>query len=47
MSAATESGVEGAIGLSPKRIEDDRFIRGKGTYVDDVNLLGMLYLAIY
>ena len=29
-----------------KRKEDPRFIRGKGTYVDDVKLPGMLYLDI-
>ncbi len=34
------------IGHSVKRKEDDRFIRGKGTYVDDVVLPGMLYMAI-
>lgn len=28
------------------RKEDPRFIRGRGTYVDDVNLHGMLHLAI-
>ncbi|HYR13346.1 MAG TPA: hypothetical protein VEQ67_03895, partial [Mycobacterium sp.] len=28
------------------RKEDPRFIRGKGTYVDDVQLPGMLHLAI-
>ncbi|MBI2237229.1 MAG: carbon-monoxide dehydrogenase large subunit [Actinobacteria bacterium] len=34
------------IGHSVKRFEDDRFIRGKGNYVDDVNLPGMLHMAI-
>jgi aerobic carbon-monoxide dehydrogenase large subunit len=34
------------IGHSVKRKEDPRFIRGKGTYVDDVKLPGMLYLDI-
>ncbi|HEY7983055.1 MAG TPA: molybdopterin cofactor-binding domain-containing protein, partial [Ktedonobacterales bacterium] len=34
------------IGHSVKRKEDPRFIRGKGTYVDDVKLPGMLYMAI-
>src|SRR5256714_10531857 len=29
-----------------KRKEDPRFIRGQGTYVDDVNLPGMLHGAI-
>ena len=47
MSTPTVSHVEGAIGQSPKRIEDDRFIRGKGTYVDDVQLPGMLFMSIY
>jgi hypothetical protein len=47
MSAPTVSTVEGAIGQSPKRVEDDRFIRGMGNYVDDVQLPGMLHMAIY
>ncbi len=38
--------VHGGIGQSVKRKEDARFIRGKGTYVDDVKLPGMLYLDI-
>ena len=29
-----------------KRKEDPRFIRGKGNYVDDVKLPGMLYMDI-
>ncbi|NIP14546.1 MAG: hypothetical protein GWN02_13575, partial [Gemmatimonadetes bacterium] len=29
-----------------KRKEDPRFIRGKGRYVDDVKLPGMLYMDI-
>ncbi|MFQ5839244.1 MAG: aerobic carbon-monoxide dehydrogenase large subunit [Candidatus Methylomirabilales bacterium] len=36
----------GGMGHSIKRKEDPRFIRGKGTYVDDVHLPGMLYLDI-
>ncbi|GIU98922.1 MAG: hypothetical protein KatS3mg014_0538 [Actinomycetota bacterium] len=28
------------IGHRVRRVEDDRFIRGKGTYVDDVKLPG-------
>src|SRR5213080_2105582 len=36
----------GGMGHSIKRKEDPRFIRGKGTYVDDVELPGMLYLDI-
>ena len=38
--------VHGGVGQSVKRKEDARFIRGKGTYVDDVKLPGMLYLDI-
>ena len=38
--------VHGGIGQSIKRKEDARFVRGKGTYVDDVRLPGMLYLDI-
>ncbi|HET9724401.1 MAG TPA: aerobic carbon-monoxide dehydrogenase large subunit [Actinomycetota bacterium] len=34
------------IGHSVRRVEDDRFIRGKGTYVDDIKLPGMLHMAI-
>jgi aerobic carbon-monoxide dehydrogenase large subunit len=36
----------GGIGHSVKRREDDRFIRGAGTYVDDIRLPGMLHMAI-
>src|SRR5436190_9775308 len=36
----------GGIGQSVKRKEDARFIRGRGNYVDDVKLPGMLYLDI-
>ncbi|MCY4652319.1 MAG: xanthine dehydrogenase family protein molybdopterin-binding subunit [Dehalococcoidia bacterium] len=35
-----------AIGESIKRREDPRLITGKGTYVDDVRLMGMLHLAL-
>lgn len=38
--------VHGGIGQAIKRKEDARFIRGKGTYVDDVQLPGMLYMGI-
>ncbi len=34
------------LGHSVKRKEDPRFIRGKGTYIDDIKLPGMLYLDI-
>jgi aerobic carbon-monoxide dehydrogenase large subunit len=34
------------LGKSVKRKEDDRFLRGKGNYVEDVKLPGMLHMAI-
>ncbi|HZO76655.1 MAG TPA: aerobic carbon-monoxide dehydrogenase large subunit [Solirubrobacteraceae bacterium] len=34
------------LGRSIKRKEDDRFIQGRGNYVDDINLPGMLHMAI-
>jgi aerobic carbon-monoxide dehydrogenase large subunit len=34
------------MGHSVKRKEDDRFVRGRGNYVDDVKLPGMLHMAI-
>jgi aerobic carbon-monoxide dehydrogenase large subunit len=37
---------KGGYGASVKRKEDPRFIRGKGNYVDDVTLPGMVYLDI-
>ncbi|MGZ3573937.1 MAG: aerobic carbon-monoxide dehydrogenase large subunit [Vulcanimicrobiaceae bacterium] len=42
----TTSGDRHAIGVSMKRKEDPRFIRGKGRYLDDIVLPGMLYLAL-
>jgi carbon-monoxide dehydrogenase large subunit len=45
MALRTTPEVSG-MGHSMKRKEDPRFIRGKGTYVDDVVLPGMLYLDI-
>ena len=36
----------GGMGHSVKRKEDPRFIRGKGNYIDDLQLPGMLYLDI-
>jgi carbon-monoxide dehydrogenase large subunit len=36
----------GGMGHAVKRKEDPRFLRGKGTYVDDIELPGMLYLDI-
>jgi carbon-monoxide dehydrogenase large subunit len=40
--AATEA-IRG-VGHSVKRVEDARFIRGKGNYFDDITLRGMLHL---
>src|SRR5207237_2058649 len=34
------------IGESIKRKEDARFLRGKGNYLDDISLPGMLHMAI-
>jgi carbon-monoxide dehydrogenase large subunit len=36
----------GGIGASRKRVEDDRFIRGRGNYTDDIVLPGMLHMEI-
>ena len=36
----------GGIGASRKRVEDNRFIRGKGNYLDDVVLPGMDGLTV-
>src|SRR5450631_2862761 len=36
----------GGMGASRKRVEDSRFIRGKGNYVDDIVLPGMLHMEI-
>jgi len=36
----------GGMGHSLKRKEDDRFIQGKGRYIDDIKLPGMLYMDI-
>ena len=33
-------------GASRKRVEDNRFIRGRGNYVDDIVLPGMLHMEI-
>jgi aerobic carbon-monoxide dehydrogenase large subunit len=35
-----------ALGQRMKRKEDPRFIQGRGTYLDDIALPGMLYLAL-
>src|SRR5713101_7217410 len=41
-----ETPLKGNIGDSIKRKEDDRFIRGKGNYLDDIVLPGMLHMSI-
>ena len=42
----TEPEVIRGIGHSVHRVEDDRFIRGAGNYIDDIHLPGMLYMSI-
>ena len=42
MSAAEQ---DGAYGPVPRK-EDARFVRGRGTFVDDIQLPGMLYGAV-
>ncbi|MBV9143385.1 MAG: carbon-monoxide dehydrogenase large subunit [Pseudonocardiales bacterium] len=36
----------GGLGASRKRVEDDRFVVGKGNYTDDFKLPGMLHMEI-
>ena len=43
MTTATPSA---AFGASIKRREDPRLITGRGTYVDDIKLVGMLHMAL-
>src|SRR4029079_18957088 len=43
---STESEEIRGIGHSVKRVEDDRFIRGRGNYIDDITLPRMLHMAI-
>src|SRR3982075_940650 len=43
---ATEVHMHGRIGESIKRKEDSRFLRGKGNYLDDIELPNMLHMAI-
>jgi carbon-monoxide dehydrogenase large subunit len=44
--ATTEARPNRWMGESVKRKEDERFVRGKGNYVDDITLPGMLHMAI-
>src|SRR3989440_11197289 len=43
---AGETPLKGNSGDSIRRKEDDRFIRGRGNYVDDIALPGLLHMAI-
>src|SRR5258708_9851031 len=43
---ATETQMHGRIGESIKRKEDGRFLRGKGSFLDDFELPNMLHMAI-
>ena len=43
---ATDAEEIRGLGHSVKRKEDDRLIRGKGTFIDDIRLPGMLHMAI-
>jgi carbon-monoxide dehydrogenase large subunit len=43
---STTMHMHGGIGESIKRKEDGRFLRGKGNYIDDLTLPGMLHMAI-
>src|SRR5919107_6066428 len=40
------SDVQDVLGAPVKRVEDPRFITGKGRYLDDIKLTGMAHLAI-
>src|SRR6266581_3951159 len=44
---AVETPLKGNIGDSIRRKEDDRFIRGRGNYLVDIALPGMLHMAIH
>ncbi len=46
MPSDTQPPMIGAVGESMLRKEDARFIRGKGNYVDDVSLPGMLHMVM-
>jgi len=37
----------GGLGHSRRRVEDARFVEGRGNYVDDIELPGMLHMAIH
>ena len=46
MTQAVDEIKIGGMGASRRRVEDNRFIRGKGNYIDDVVLPGMLHMEI-
>src|SRR5512135_2714562 len=46
MAEATAVNEVQGLGHNRKRVEDARFLQGKGNYIDDLKLPGMLYLAI-
>src|ERR671930_1707935 len=41
-----EAETSGWLGRSVKRKEDDRFLQGRGRYIEDIELPGMLHMAI-
>src|SRR5689334_23539907 len=43
---STDAAAIGGMGQSVKRKEDARFLRGKGRYIDDIKLSGMVYMDI-
>src|ERR1700690_2831697 len=45
MSTTTRRQSTDWVGQSIKRKEDARLVRGKGKFVDDIKMLGMLHLA--
>ena len=45
MAATTHIQTADWVGQSIKRKEDARLVRGKGKFVDDIKLLGMLHLV--
>jgi len=45
MTALDEIAI-GGLGASRRRVEDARFVRGRGHYVDDIHLPGMLHMEI-
>jgi carbon-monoxide dehydrogenase large subunit len=46
MSQALDEIKIGGMGASRRRVEDNRFVRGRGNYIDDIVLPGMLHMEI-